>query len=380
MTHRIPTTTGGTGLVPIDDGVAEAVLPGHPDKLCDRIADGIVDAARARHPRALVGIEVALYRSTVFLTGAVFTTPPLDRDDLEAIVRTTLAETGYGPQWPPEPAKVRIDADLLLLPLTEDVEALRTLADDQAVCIGWAGGRRADRYLPKAHRLAWLAAQALDAARRRYGLGPDGKVIVAVEDGRVSMLTMSIYHGDDLPRRRLWAIADEVARAVGVEDRHAVDVRVNPYVDFTVGGPMGDNGLSGKKLVFDAYGPSVPIGGGALSGKDPWKIDRVGTLRARQAALRAIRLGLGTQALVTLAWAPGASRPARVDLVVDGKPVPAKFLGPFDFSIEGSVQALGLEAVSFAPYADGSWFQRPAPWEFDAAHPTAVAHATGGGR
>ncbi len=340
---------------------AEAVLPGHPDKLCDRAADLLVDAACARDPLALVGVEVALHRETVFVSGCISTDPPLDAGEVDALVRRAFADAGYGPDWSPDPARLRVVTDLRLERLDDDLRALRHISDDQAVCVGWAGGRAADRHLPRAHRLAWLAARALDRARRPAGFGPDGKVLVSERDGEVEGLSISLHHHPRVDRRALWRVAAEVAGAIGLSDLDRV--AINAGGDFDVGGPHGDNGLSGKKLVFDAYGPEVPIGGGAWSGKDPHKVDRVGALRARQGALRALRLGLAREARLTLAWRPGDAAPSEVELRLDGEPAPVRLLGPLDLSIAASHRELGLARVRFAEHADGGWFQRPAPWE-----------------
>lgn len=343
--------------------IAEFVLPGHPDKLCDRIADLLVDAACARDPRALAGVEVALHRGVVYVTGCLTTTPALTRDDVEAAVRLAFADAGYGGPWAPSPAALRIETDLRLEVLDDELRRLRALSDDQAICVGWAGGRGEDRHLPRAHRLAWLAGQALRAGREGYGLGPDGKVIVTVNEGQIVRLSLSVHHLPCVDRGPLWRLAADVARAVGLSDLDRVVV--NGGGDFDVGGPFGDNGLSGKKLVVDAYGPGVPIGGGAWSGKDPHKVDRSGGLRARWLALRALRLGLGGEAQVTLGWHPGDRQPSSVHLLVDGAPADPRLLGPIDTSIEGTWRDLRLGRVRFADYADGSWFQRVAPWEGD---------------
>ncbi len=343
--------------------LAEFVLPGHPDKICDRIADGLVDAACARDPRALAGVEVALHRGVVYVTGCLTTAPALTPEDVLTCVQRAFAEAGYGEGWAPAPGSVRVEMDLRLEVLDDELRALRSISDDQAVCVGWAGERASDRYLPRAQRLAWLAGRALAARREGCGLGPDGKVLVTCDDEGVERLSLSVHHRPAVDRTALWRLAAEVAGAIGLSDLDRVVV--NGGGDFDVGGPFGDNGLSGKKLVVDAYGPGVPIGGGAWSGKDPHKVDRVGALRARWLALRALTSGLGQTAQVTLGWHPGDTAPATASLVVDGHPRSLALLGPVDLSIDGTWRDLRLGTVRFADYADGSWFQRTAPWEAD---------------
>ena len=342
--------------------LAEVVLPGHPDKVCDRIADLLVDAACARDPDAMVGVEVAIHRSAVIVTGCISTNPPLTRDEVETIARQGLVDAGYVGIWGAPFADLVLFTDLRLEPLTEGVRSLRSISDDQAICVGHAVGGPQTRYLPLAHRTAWNAAQLLRAVDNP-AIGPDGKVIVAIRDGEIDGLSLSIHHVLGTPRSALWDVAAVVAKGLGLSSLEKV--KINGGGDFEIGGTLGDNGLSGKKLVVDAYGPTVPIGGGAWSGKDPHKIDRVGALRARQVALRAVRRGLGRSATVTLGWYPGDAVPSHVQLEVDGTVRPVSLLGPVDWSISGSWQRLGLGHVSFAEGADGGWFQRSAPWEFD---------------
>jgi S-adenosylmethionine synthetase len=174
--------------------LAEFVLPGHPDKVCDRIADLLVDAACARDPRALVGVEVACHRGVVYVTGCVATDPPLTRADVDALARRGFREAGYGAAWGPDPETLKVEADVRLERLDDDLRRLRDISDDQAITIGWAGGRREDNYLPRAHRLSWLACQALRALREEAGLGPDGKVLVVERGGEVERMSLSLQH------------------------------------------------------------------------------------------------------------------------------------------------------------------------------------------
>jgi S-adenosylmethionine synthetase len=342
--------------------LAEVVLPGHPDKVCDRIADMLVDEACRRDPLALVGVEVAIHQSTAVVTGCITTSPPMTGAEVEAIVRQGLRISGYTGAWHAPFEDLRLVTDLRLESLDDDLRGLRSISDDQAICVGWAQGGPAHRYLPIAHRKAWEAAQLLQKVRSAV-LGPDGKVIVAVEGEAVVGLSLSLHHRPGVTRSTLWGIAGEVAQGLGLQSLE--QVQVNGGGDFEVGGPLGDNGLSGKKLVVDAYGPTVPIGGGAWSGKDPHKIDRVGALRARQMAVRAVRRGLGRVARVELGWFPGDASPSHLQLLVDGQARDTAILGPVDWSIDGSWRALSLGQVDFADWADGGWFQRTAPWEFD---------------
>ena len=341
--------------------IAEFVLPGHPDKLCDRIADTLVDEACRRDPLSLVGVEVALHQQKVFITGCVTTIPALTETEIVSIVRRCFCEAGYGDQWSPHPSDIQVEMDVRLELLDDDLRHLRTIADDQAICIGYAGGRKTDRYLPRAHRLAYLAGQKMKDRRAIYNLGPDGKVIVTCNDEEVERVSLSLHHKSDVDKRDLFRLAQDVGHCIGLEDLSKISV--NGGGDFDVGGPWGDNGLSGKKLVMDAYGPTIPIGGGAWSGKDPHKIDRSGGLIARYLAVRAVRMGLGSEAIIRLGWHPGDSQPSVRVLMVDGYERSWKLLGVQEISLAGIWSRLRLGTIRFASYADGSWFQRSAPWD-----------------
>ena len=336
--------------------IAEFILPGHPDKICDRIADLIVDAACARDPRSLVGIEVALHRYHLLITGCVTTSPPMTKDELIALVHKAFFDAGYGELWSPHPSQLTIDFDIRLEELDEDLKMLRSLSDDQAICIGYANNDTLHNHLPFAHRIAYLAGQQIRSLRTQYGLGPDAKVIVTTKEKTIERLSLSLHHKPETNKSELYRLAKHVALSVGLEDIEKVFV--NGGGDFDVGGPHGDNGLSGKKLVVDAYGPSIPIGGGAWSGKDPHKVDRAGALIARYLALRAVRLGLCQHAQVTIGWHPGDRSPSLLHIQTDKGILPVQLLTPTELTIDAINSMLDLRNVQFADYADGSWFQR----------------------
>jgi S-adenosylmethionine synthetase len=304
---------------------AEYVLPGHPDKLADAIADAIVREAWRRERRALVGVEVALHRDVVFIDGRV-ACRSARTIDFRALVRRVYADIGYGPLFGPDPRRLKIRTDLCLGPMIKGESKFREVSDDQVISVGYACSTPGTDMLPVEHAIAKRLAGALDALRREQRglmIGPDGKVIVLVaehraEDGRMrwclEQVTVSMWHSRnwravEAHRALTDCIHSEIdamaAIVPGLWVSPDMDLRINPVGDFIEGGPFGDNGLSGKKLVMDAYGPRVPIGGGATAGKDRWKPDVRGPAFARSIAVEQVLRHGCRECTVTVAINPG---------------------------------------------------------------------------
>jgi S-adenosylmethionine synthetase len=308
--------------------MAEAVCAGHPDRLADTIAAATVSLACERDSEALVGIEVALHRRVVFVDGRIAAGEGraclVGPDDIVAIVRRVFLEAGYGRQpwgdFPPDPDAVEVRLDVCFGPLEADERAVRHVSDDQAIAVGHAvAGARAG-YRPLEQALATDFAAALEQlreARPELGLGPDGKTMVVVRGRALVGVSLSVHHvegGDWLAvtsaaREACLAVAREYVVAGELVLPHGVDWLINGAGAFEIGGPLGDNGLSGKKLVAQAYGTAVPIGGGAVHGKDPHKVDPRGQALARQMALDLVQSGRAQEATVWLAWRPGDIEP-----------------------------------------------------------------------
>ena len=357
---------------------AEYVLPGHPDKVCDRIADAIVDAAAIRDPDALVGVEVACHRNVVFVDGRVAGREVEGCVDVDAIVRRVYAESGYGGPWGPAPGSLDIRTDLCLGDLRPGEREIRGHSDDQSIVVGHACGDETTNHLPLEHYVAWRLARSLDGVRREHTgiLGPDGKVLVVMEAARVKTVSLSIHHAPEAELDRLFVLAGEVVKRAAdglpglFPDPDDLDLRLNGAGSFAVGGPMGDNGLSGKKLVVDFYGPRVAIGGGALSGKDAHKVDRLGAFRARHIAKGLVMSGIAAEATVHLAYTPGAEAGEVVRIEADCPPrVLERWPRAYDLTIEGTFREFGLAGVRFEPLAAwGHFTSAGAPWEAWACH------------
>lgn len=359
---------------------AEYIFPGHPDKLCDAIADRLVEEACRREKRALVGVEVAVHRGSVFVTGRI-ACRDAEGIDVAAIAREVYASAGYDGQWRPAPSKLRVRTELCVGPLLEGEANFRRYADDQNIVTGYAVDLPATNYLPPEHWLAWRLSGCLGKLRTEHPelqLGPDGKVAVDLEqDGdtcRLASLSTSLQQAADgdqvgLHRAVVQKVSGElgqVARILpGFSPAIPQEVIVNGAGNFAVGGPEGDNGLSGKKLVVDAYGPRVPIGGGALCGKDFFKCDRAGAIIARRIAKAVVLTGTAGECTATLAFHPGDESARIVSLTAaDGDLLDtAPWSGLFDLSLRGCGERYAgrvplVGVACFGHFTDGT-----RPWE-----------------
>lgn len=317
--------------------VAEWVFPGHPDKLSDAVADSLVERAAFLETESLVGVEVAVNRANVTVTGRV-ASRGFDQIGASKLVREVYKEVGYGFAWNPAPEDLHVAVDLCLGNLLEGEGEFRKVSDDQTISIGYANAIEATNHLPLEHYLVRnIAKRIYEASKREESLflGPDGKVIVYVAEEERNGLTQyalaavsaSLQQANpaaliELNRfvRSCVKAECETLSASFPQFSGAVPeaIVVNGAGNFAVGGPEGDNGLSGKKLVCDAYGPRVPIGGGAWSGKDFFKADRAGGLFARKIAKTLVFIGMAKEATVTLSFFPGDEE-ARVLSVVNEK-------------------------------------------------------------
>lgn len=330
---------------------AEFVFPGHPDKLSDAIADALVQEAARRQRRALCGVEVAVHRGRVFITGRIACSDAAELP-IEDLVRGVYRSAGYSPTWEPAPEQLRIETDLCLGPLTPDEEAFRRVADDQTVLTGYAVNLPGTNYLPPEHWLAQRLGRALFRLREQspqLQLGPDGKLLVTIveEDGSLKLESFSVslqqqIGGSEIElRRAVQAVVGAELEFTAAQIPHfnpaiPEQFTINGAGNFAVGGPEGDNGLSGKKLVVDAYGPRVAIGGGALSGKDFFKADRAGAILARRIAKAIVLTGAASECRVVLAFHPGDEQARVIQIVGDRVALPNdSWSGLFDRSLVG---------------------------------------------
>ncbi len=302
---------------------SESVACGHPDKVADLIADRLLDAvmeAHAGYPRPRVAAEVLVTGDRVVLAGE--TSHPLEDEVVEATARQAIADAGYGPADPEFPCDTVQITNLIQRQSSEIAEMVvgeEIGAGDQGIIFGFACDETPSLMpLPihLAHRLARRLAEVREMGIVDY-LRPDGKTQVTVEyrdktPVRVSQVVVSAHHRNGVDEGTLRAdIEREVIRSVvpsGLLDGGARFL-INHSGSFTAGGPGADTGLTGRKLVVDTYGGYGPHGGGALSGKDPTKVDRSASYAARHAAKNLVAAGLARQCSIQLSYVIGMHEP-----------------------------------------------------------------------
>lgn len=352
---------------------AESVTEGHPDKLCDTIADRVLDACLEHDPAAHVACEAMATAGKIIVAGEI-TARRLP--DIPAIVCQTVRETGYSCDYEVEAITHDQSGDIAGAVAQE----VQMGAGDQGVMYGYACTETA-QLLPLPVVLAHRLTLTLSNARKLgtiLGLGPDGKAQVSVEyrkgrPERIAAVVLSCQHDAE---KDLDQLRSEITRHVIVPalrdlyPDHQTEVLINPSGRFVLGGFEADTGLTGRKLMVDTYGGLVPHGGGALSGKDASKVDRSGTYMARYIAKNIVAAGLAECCTVSLAYAIGRAEPVAVDIDLHetGRRPEAVLEQAvrqvFDLTPGGIIRALGLNKPIFARYCNyGHFTRQDAPWE-----------------
>jgi S-adenosylmethionine synthetase len=305
---------------------SESVTEGHPDKIADQISDAILDAVMRDDPMGRVACETLVTTGLAFIAGEISTKIYVD---FPSIVRHTIKEIGY------TRAKFGFDFETCAVissidPQSPDIaQGVDTGgAGDQGLMFGFAV-RETEEFMPLPLTLAHRLVQRLSEARRKGEmdfLRPDGKSQVTVEyEGtrpiRVEAVVVSTQHAEAMKHAPLReAIIEEVIKPVIPVEllTSSTKFHVNPTGRFVIGGPQGDSGLTGRKIIVDTYGGSAPHGGGAFSGKDPTKVDRSAAYMARYIAKNIVAAGLADRALIQLAYAIGVADPVSVHIETYG--------------------------------------------------------------
>ncbi len=370
---------------------SESVTDGHPDKICDQLSDAVLDACLAADPQSRVACECCVTTGLALVMGEVTTNAVLD---IPALVRSVICDIGYDDAaygfdgktcsvlvaLGKQSSDIAMGVDRSLEAKAGEATDFATGAGDQGMMFGYACNETPE-YMPLPIYLAHGLTRRLSAVRKSGELTflrPDGKAQVSVEyEGdkpvRVDTVVVSTQHDPDVTQEEIReAIVAHVIRPVIPAELLDADTRilVNPTGRFVIGGPHGDSGLTGRKIIVDTYGGYARHGGGAFSGKDPTKVDRSAAYAARHIAKNIVAAGLAERCEIQLAYAIGVAQPVSVMVdtfgtgrVSDGKLTEA-VKSVFDLRPEAIISRLGLRRPIYRRTATFGHFGDPTmPWE-----------------
>jgi S-adenosylmethionine synthetase len=359
---------------------SESVTEGHPDKIADQISDAVLDEVMRQDPKGRVGCETLVTTGLAVVSGEITTSAQVDYD---ALVRETIRGVGY------DRAKYGYDGETCAVMCTVKRQSPDIAmgvdtggAGDQGLMFGFACDET-EELMPMPIQLAHRLTQRLADVRRSNKvdfLRPDGKSQVTIEyrDGRpfrVDCVVISTQHGEKVSNADLHdAIMQHVIRPIvpaAMLDRNT-KYHINPTGRFVIGGPMGDAGLTGRKIIVDTYGGYSRHGGGAFSGKDPSKVDRSACYMARYIAKNVVAAGLARKVEVQLAYAIGVAEPVSVMVdtfgtaTVPEERITALVRESFSLTPKAIIEALDLRRPIYKPTAAYGHFGRSGPgftWE-----------------
>ena len=373
---------------------SESVTEGHPDKMCDQISDAVLDAIYSLDPNARVACECSTTTGLVLVMGEITTNCFVD---IQKVVRDTIREIGY------TRAKIGFDADTcaVIMSINEqssDIalgvdnalearqgelsDSFTTGAGDQGIMCGFACDET-EELMPLPITLAHKLAKRLSDVRRENivpYLRPDGKTQVTIEyeDGRpvrVDAIVIAAQHRPDITQEAIRK--DLIIQVIEpIVPKEMLDentkIYINPTGRFVIGGPMGDSGLTGRKIIVDTYGGYAPHGGGAFSGKDPTKVDRSACYMARYIAKNIVAAGLADKCEIQLSYAIGVARPISIYVNTHGtgkikdKTISEIIDKEFDLRPEAIIAHLNLRRPIYRQTAVYGHFGRndlDLPWE-----------------
>ncbi len=351
---------------------SESVTEGHPDKLCDYISDSILDYYLSKDKNARVACETVAGKGIIFITGEITSTVPKDNNSIEKIVREAIKEIGY------DNAETGIDyksckVEIMLSEQSPDIalgvdksweskneeKQVTEGAGDQGMMFGFACNETKELMplpISLAHKLAKRLSEVRKKDEIKY-LGPDGKVQVTVEYEddkplRIDTVVVSTQHKDGVEMDKLREdIKEKVINKVIPKELLDDNTKyfINPTGRFIIGGPLGDSGLTGRKIIVDTYGGYSKHGGGAFSGKDPTKVDRSASYMARFIAKNIVANKLAQKCEIQISYAIGVAKPVSVYINTFGtstipeEEIIQKILDKFDLTPRGIIDYLDLQ-------------------------------------
>lgn len=369
---------------------SESVTEGHPDKICDYIADGILDAALEKDGDSRIACEVCCAKGLAIVLGEFNT--KADFIDVQQIVRDTIKEVGYT-----DPALgfdyrncavlncINEQSPDISRGVERSVEARYDSADeldksgagDQGMMFGYACSETPE-LMPMPIMLAHRLTKALADCRKSGELSflrPDGKAMVAVRyDGDIPVgiktIVVSAQHAEDVSDSQIrdGIVECVINRVLSIDMRKGAELLINPTGRFVVGGPAGDTGVTGRKIIVDTYGGAIPHGGGAFSGKDASKVDRSASYYARYVCKNIVAAGLAKKAMLQVGYAIGKARPVSVFVDTFGTGDDARILAAvqkvFDFRPAAIARSLLLKTPIYKGTTNYGHFGKVGlPWE-----------------
>lgn len=371
---------------------SESVTEGHPDKLCDLISDSILDFYLEKDSNSRVAVETVASKNKIFVTGEVTSKANYSDADLEKLIRQVVKEVGYFGEndidYETCEIEIRIvsqSSDIALgvdksLEEKESAEIVSEGAGDQGMMFGYACDETPN-FMPFAIYYAHKLSKRLSEARKNgdiKDIGPDGKTQVTVEYDddkvvRIDTIVVSTQHADskniDVLRK---GVLENVIKKVIPEN--LIDDKtkyyINPTGRFVIGGPLGDSGLTGRKIIVDTYGGYARHGGGAFSGKDPTKVDRSGAYMARHIAKNVVANGYAKKCEIQISYAIGVAKPISIFIdtfgtnTISENEILKKIEGKFDLTPRGIINYLDLQKPIYKQTTNYGHFGKDAlSWE-----------------
>ncbi len=373
---------------------SESVSEGHPDKLADQISDALLDSFLSLDPNSRVAIETLLTRGVAVVAGEVTSEAYVD---VAQVVRKTASDVGYTHTdlgFDGNTCGVLVAIQGQSPDIAQGVDTGG--AGDQGMMFGMATTETPE-LMPLPIAIAHAITRRAASVRKKHpelGLRPDVKSQVSVEydafghPKRINTVVVSAQHSDKLSQEGVSEIVRSyILKQVYEEYSQYLDgdpiLHVNPTGTFIIGGPQGDTGVTGRKIIVDTYGGLCPHGGGAFSGKDPTKVDRSAAYMARYLAKNIVAAGLASKVQVQMAYAIGVAQPVAIDVETfgtsntDPDEIVKRIRGTFDMSPRAIIETLGLKSMKYLPTAKNGHFGNPEfPWESTATSSALKANLT----